>query len=322
MKRVFFNQTVAIIFFACSLSADVTGLRNSAEGTGTYQNRRNQSDAMCSFRPYDCHVFNMSMKPEIPLCQPLSMDALAWMLAVALPLGGDSLNSAANLANRGWPGRACVPWDVPCAGHDNVAAQESTQAIVCLVPRYYHLSAMPARVWVMPWMSREQTRADAPVDAMGTGTPGIPRLKKVFEEKGVPQKWVWMAEIESSFKPRARSSAGAVGLFQLMPDTARRFGLQTSPVDDRLHPEKNAGAAAQYLKFLRREFGCWALALAAYNAGEGRVRKIMKKRKARTFDEVQRYLPAETRSYVPKVMAIVALREDQLHGVRSACWMP
>jgi len=150
----------------------------------------------------------------------------------------------------------------------------------------------------------------------------IPRLKKVFAEEGVPQKWVWVAQVESSLNPRAISSAGAVGLFQLMPGTARRFGLQTAPVDDRMEPEKSAGAAAQYLKILHRKFGCWSLALAAYNAGEGRVKEIMEKRKARTFNEMERYLPSETRAYVPKVMAIVALREDQLHGVRSSYWMP
>ena len=150
----------------------------------------------------------------------------------------------------------------------------------------------------------------------------IPRLKKVFMNEGVPQQWVWMAEVESALNPRAKSSAGAVGLFQLMPGTARRFGLRTAPVDDRMMPEKSASAAAQYLKFLRQEFGCWSLALAAYNAGEGRVMEIMQKRKARTFEEVKRYLPSETRAYVPKVMAIVALREDQLHGVPGAYWMP
>ncbi len=150
----------------------------------------------------------------------------------------------------------------------------------------------------------------------------MPRLKEIFAKEGVPQQWVWMAEVESALNPRAKSSAGAVGLFQLMPGTARRFGLRTTPLDDRMEPEKSAGAAAQYLKFLRQEFGCWSLALAAYNTGEGRVKEIMKKRKARTFNEVERYLPSETRAYVPKVMAIVALREDQFHGVPGAYWMP
>jgi len=107
-----------------------------------------------------------------------------------------------------------------------------------------------------------------------------------------------------------------------MPGTARRFGLRTTPLDDRMEPEKSAGAAAQYLKFLHREFGCWSLALAAYNAGEGRVNGIMQKHKVRTFNELARYLPSETRAYVPKVMAIVARREDQLRGVPGAGWMP
>lgn len=150
----------------------------------------------------------------------------------------------------------------------------------------------------------------------------IPQLKKIFAREGVPQQWVWMAEVESALNPRAISSAGAAGLFQLMPGTARRFGLRTTPSDDRMEPEKSAGAAAQYLKFLRQEFGCWSLALAAYNAGEGRVKEIMKKRKAHTFNEVERYLPTETRAYVPKVMAIVALREDRLHGIPGAYWKP
>lgn len=139
----------------------------------------------------------------------------------------------------------------------------------------------------------------------------VPRLKEVFEKEGVPQYWVWIAEVESGFDAKAKSSEGAVGLFQLMPETAERFGLRTAPADERVTPEKNASAAAQYLKLLRQEFGCWSLALAAYHAGEGRVRGIMKEFGVRTFEEIEPFLPAETKSYVPRVMAIVALREDQ-----------
>lgn len=146
----------------------------------------------------------------------------------------------------------------------------------------------------------------------------MPRLRKVFEAEGVPEKWVWVAEVESTFNPRARSLAGAAGLYQLMPTTARRFGLRTFPFDDRLVPEKNARAAARYLKMLYQQFESWPLALAAYNAGEGRISREMKKRGARTYGEIVRHLPLETQIYVPRVMATAALREDQAAGLPSA----
>lgn len=150
----------------------------------------------------------------------------------------------------------------------------------------------------------------------------ISALKGIFRNEGVPHNLVWVAEVESALNPEAESSAGAVGLFQLMPATAERFGLQLFPIDDRKTPGKSAKAAACYLRQLRKEFGGWALALAAYNAGEGRVGRAMKSNNARTFHEVAPYLPSETRRYVPRVMAIMALREDQARGVPSAFVRP
>ncbi len=150
----------------------------------------------------------------------------------------------------------------------------------------------------------------------------VKRLKTVFGNEGTPERWVWVAEVESSLNPEARSPVGAVGLFQLMPDTAKRFHLRIFPFDDRLKPEKSARAAAEYLNILYRQFGSWSLALAAYNAGEGRVGRALKKHNAKTFEEVARHLPVETQMYVPKVMATAALREDQANGVPYAFWMP
>lgn len=137
----------------------------------------------------------------------------------------------------------------------------------------------------------------------------VPELKSIFEKEGVPGAWVWIAEVESSFNPSARSPAGAAGLFQFMPATARRFGLKTSPRDERLDPRKSAAAAAQYLGILHRRFDSWPLALAAYNAGEGRVSGLLKKHGAGDFDGIAEKLPLETRLYVPKVLATVSLRE-------------
>ncbi len=137
----------------------------------------------------------------------------------------------------------------------------------------------------------------------------IPRLKNVFRQEGMPLELVWLAEVESSLNPNARSPVGAAGLFQFMPRTAASFGLKLQPQDERLDPEKSAQAAARYLRRLYRQFKAWPLALAAYNAGEGRVGKLLARHNGRTFEDISPFLPLETRMYVPKIMATVQVRE-------------
>jgi membrane-bound lytic murein transglycosylase D len=137
----------------------------------------------------------------------------------------------------------------------------------------------------------------------------VPRLKPIFIAEQVPPELVWLAEVESSFDPRARSPDGAVGLFQLMPATAKRYGLRTWPFDQRLKPEESAQAAAHYLRYLNGRFGDWRLALAAYNAGEGTVEDLLSRYKARSFDAIATKLPAETQMYVPKFEAVLLRRE-------------
>jgi membrane-bound lytic murein transglycosylase D len=137
----------------------------------------------------------------------------------------------------------------------------------------------------------------------------VPRLKPIFAAEGVPAELVWLAEVESGFDPSARSPAGAVGLYQLMPETAKWLGLSVWPRDERLDAERNARAAARYLRQLHGQFGDWRLTLAAYNAGPGRVRRLLEREGARSFDEIATKLPAETQMYVPKVEATLWRRE-------------
>lgn len=139
--------------------------------------------------------------------------------------------------------------------------------------------------------------------------PYVSALKPIFTSEQVPPELVWIAEVESAFDPRARSPVGAAGLFQLMPDTARRYGLRTWPLDQRLKPDTSGRAAARYLHYLRGHFKDWRLALAAYNAGEGTVQNLLSRRKAATFDAIAEHLPAETQLYVPKVEATLLRRE-------------
>ena len=137
----------------------------------------------------------------------------------------------------------------------------------------------------------------------------VTALKPVFAAQKVPPELVWVAEVESSFDRRAQSPAGAAGLFQLMPATARRFGLSTWPFDQRFQAAPSATASAQYLKVLHDRFGDWRLALAAYNAGEGTVQKLLNRHHAHSYDEIATHLPAETQMYVPRVEAVILQRE-------------
>jgi membrane-bound lytic murein transglycosylase D len=137
----------------------------------------------------------------------------------------------------------------------------------------------------------------------------VTRLKPIFVAEGVPAELVWLAEVESRFDTGARSPIGAAGLFQLMPETAKSLGLTLTPSDQRLQPEKNARAAARYLRHLYETFGDWRLAVAAYNGGEGLVGRLLEKRGAHNFDEIAAELPAETQMYVPKVEATILRRE-------------
>jgi membrane-bound lytic murein transglycosylase D len=135
----------------------------------------------------------------------------------------------------------------------------------------------------------------------------------------VPAQLVWLAEVESGFDGRARSPAGAVGVFQLMPDTARHFGLSLWPRDQRRQPEMAAQAAAKYLHELYHQFGDWRLAVAAYNCGPETVQKSLKRHHAKSYEHIAAHLPAETQMYVPKVEATILHREGvELEQLKAA----
>lgn len=160
--------------------------------------------------------------------------------------------------------------------------------------------ARAAETWAKKVQSRPAPKGSAELAA---------ELRPIFEEEGVPGALVWLAEVESSFNPKARSPVGAAGLYQFMRPSAQRFGLRVENPDERLVPRKSARAAAQYLRLLHKRFGAWDLALAAYNAGEGRVSRTLKAAGATTFDAIADDLPAETQMYVPKFAAVLKARE-------------
>jgi hypothetical protein len=131
-----------------------------------------------------------------------------------------------------------------------------------------------------------------------------------LEAKQMPQDLVYLALIESEFNPNARSPVKAVGLWQFMSGTARRFGLRVrGRVDERRDPARETDAAVQYLSDLHNRFGSWYLAAAAYNSGEGTVLRALQNVTGKTtgtdedFFKILPQLPKETQDYVPKLIA-------------------
>ncbi len=164
----------------------------------------------------------------------------------------------------------------------------------------------------------------------------LPYVREVFAKRDLPEDLIYVPFIESGYTPRAVSRAGAKGIWQFMPQTGRRFGLQSNWfVDERFDPYKATHAAADYLTWLYDYFDDWCLALAAYNAGEGRVSRAMKKSGATNFFELASmkqdtkkkgrklyYLPQETRHYVPKIIAVSKMMRnlEELGFTRPQGW--
>lgn len=140
-----------------------------------------------------------------------------------------------------------------------------------------------------------------------------PLLTKILKDQGLPQDLVYLAMAESGFHAKAISRASAVGAWQFMPYTGRKFGLEIDFFkDERMDPIKATIAAGQYLGQLYKEFGSWELAAAAYNAGEGKIRKAIKRYQTKNFWELRKksFLRPETREYVPKIMALAILSKN------------
>lgn len=145
----------------------------------------------------------------------------------------------------------------------------------------------------------------------------FPLYEAKMREYGVPEDLKFLSVVESALNPKAVSRVGATGLWQFMPSTGSEYGLKTnSAVEDRSNPVKSTDAAARHLRDLYKQFDDWALALAAYNSGAGRVNAAIRRAGSRNFWSIQRFLPAETRNYVPAFIAATYIcNYFQLHGL-------
>ena len=200
-------------------------------------------------------------------------------------------------------------------GKDNVHAASSLQLSAYPAPPGIPLETN-ARVehWIDEFQTTRRDEFQSLLDRRGE-FEGMIRRK--LRERGMPEELLYLAMIESGLSPKAVSHVSAVGIWQFMGPTARQFGLRVDDyVDERRDPVRATDAALDYLQWLYDRFGSWYLAAAAYNAGPGRLERILHLHAdGRTGDEdiyweVQRHLPRETRDYVPRLVATTILANE------------
>jgi hypothetical protein len=147
----------------------------------------------------------------------------------------------------------------------------------------------------------------------------FPLIEDQLKKAGLPEDLKYLAVAESDLRPTVSSPAGATGLWQFMPSTARHFGLKVNKKEDyRKLPEPLLAIGLKYLSSLKNRFGSWALAMAAYNSGEARVGNALAK-EATGADYYQLRLPKETERYVYRIAAIkIVLENADRYGFRDA----
>jgi membrane-bound lytic murein transglycosylase D len=192
------------------------------------------------------------------------------------------------------------------------------------------LERLAGRGWDLPNLDHE--RVDHFVDHFTNDPAGrdrletflirsgryLPMISAKLADQDMPNDLIFLALIESGFDPTAYSHANASGIWQFLAATGRSMGLRVdSEVDERNHPERATDAALEYLQYLHGRFDSWYLAAAAYNAGEGRIARIMRQvtgsEKATSEEDYYRIwsrLPKETRDYVPLMIAAARIAKD------------
>lgn len=141
----------------------------------------------------------------------------------------------------------------------------------------------------------------------------LPMIKKELALAGLPLDLAYLPMIESGFSTTASSQASAVGTWQFMRATGRSYGLKVNKyVDERRDPVKSTKAAVAYLSNLYKQFDSWHLAVAAYNAGEGKIKRAMKQSETDDFWEIAKsqYIYSETKLYVPQLIAAIMIAKD------------
>lgn len=138
----------------------------------------------------------------------------------------------------------------------------------------------------------------------------FPLIERILFDNNLPFQLRSLAALESALNPKASSYAGAAGLWQLMPETARNYGLRLNKnIDERLDPVSSTKAAVNYLKNLYEMFGDWTLVLAAYNCGENKIKNLLEEHNTSDYNLIKKYLPRQTQLFIPTFLGVSYMLE-------------
>ncbi len=172
---------------------------------------------------------------------------------------------------------------------------------LCITPEYSSVVKSYVKTYMVT--GRQKARS-----IIGRTVMYFPIFEKYLKDFGLPSELKCVSVLESALDPHAKSRSKATGLWQFMAPTGREYGLQiNSTVDERSDPHRSTKAALTYLRKLHDRYGDWSLALAAYNSGPGTVNRAIKRARSKRFSRVAKYLPRETRNYIPAFFAAAYL---------------
>lgn len=222
------------------------------------------------------------------------------------------IKSNEKLLNERFPSSAFMPTSTTGSSTPDEVYRQRLNSIPSAVKLVYNSQVRNHIVYYLDRMNRSVGLM------LGLSKYYFPIFEDILDSYGVPSELKYLVVIESAFRPKAVSKAGATGLWQFMYATGRTYDLRVnSIVDDRCDPIKSTIAAAKFLKSLYGIYGDWSLVLAAYNCGPGNVNKAMKRSGKNDFWEIYDFLPKETRNYVPAyIAATYVMNFYQEHGIR------
>ena len=237
-------------------------------------------------------------------------DSIVFDLPVGMSMNIDSLLNS-------WYARNLLK-SLDCDSHD-VSPRVFSDSVYA--QRLYAMPTimnMPYNSVVRQYIDRYSTKNRSLVSyALGISHFYMPIIEDAIDRYEMPHELKYLPIVESAMKPKAVSPAGAKGLWQFMFGTSKLYGLKSNNyIEERFDPIKSTDAAMRYLRDLYKTFGSWDLALAAYNCGPGRVKKAILRSGKKDFWGIYRYLPKETRGYVPAFIAanyIMTYHEE--HGI-------